>query len=423
MTLENDDQHQPLINGRNHSGGGYDTVDLDPETDDDKWEKDDRKHSLSHIYAPYSTLVAKSEQAASSEKLREYYSKQKALLDGYRLAAQCYDGLSKQDRQFLQRLMGDVENGVGHRNKIDREREEERKTRMAIISSNVCNVMILIVQFLVVFTTGSLAFLACLVDAVLDLTSGLVVLFAWSMRKVSNKYAYPVGKSRLGPLAILGTACLMTAATLIAIEEAIRSLIGGMGGSGEARQIVLTPVVCGAVLSVLMVKLCLYFYCMNATDLGVQALAVDHLNDVMSNSVSLIMLLLSQYVVWWLDPVGGLVISVLIIRNWTKITLEHCNNLLGKSADTHLLSVVTFMAMNHHPLVEKVDTVRAYHVGDNVFVEVDVVLNEDMKLGQAHDIGESLQKRIEAFDGVERAFVHLDTEFDHNPHEEHTQPG
>ena len=46
---------------------------------------------------------------------------------------------------------------------------------------------------------------------------------------------------------------------------------------------------------------------------------------------------------------------------------------------------------------------------------MDIVLAEEMKLKCAHDIGESLQNRIEEMEDVERAFVHIDFETSHFP--------
>ena len=42
-----------------------------------------------------------------------------------------------------------------------------------------------------------------------------------------------------------------------------------------------------------------------------------------------------------------------------------------------------------------------------------------MPLEESHDIGESLQRKIENLDSVERAFVHLDYECAHHPSLEH----
>ena len=47
------------------------------------------------------------------------------------------------------------------------------------------------------------------------------------------------------------------------------------------------------------------------------------------------------------------------------------------------------------------------------------MLPAEMSLLEAHDIGETLQTRLERLSEVERAFVHLDHEAEHHPHSEH----
>ena len=83
------------------------------------------------------------------------------------------------------------------------------------------------------------------------------------------------------------------------------------------------------------------------------------------------------------------------------------------------LSKLTWICLNHDKNIKQIDTVRAFYFGNNFLVEVDIVLPEDMSLKQAHDIGESLQQKLERLPEVERAFVHLDYEFTHDPLSEH----
>jgi len=78
--------------------------------------------------------------------------------------------------------------------------------------------------------------------------------------------------------------------------------------------------------------------------------------------------------------------------------------------------------MNHDPKILKVDTCRAFHVGTGTYVELDIVLSEVMPLRESHDIAESLQKKLELVEGVERAFVHADYEYTHKPDFEHKTP-
>jgi divalent metal cation (Fe/Co/Zn/Cd) transporter len=67
----------------------------------------------------------------------------------------------------------------------------------------------------------------------------------------------------------------------------------------------------------------------------------------------------------------------------------------------------------------KIDSIQAVHLGTNLLVEVDIGLPGAMPLATAHDIGADLQTQLETIDDVERAFVHLDFEFDHMPACEH----
>ncbi|KAG0166010.1 hypothetical protein DFQ30_007692 [Apophysomyces sp. BC1015] len=68
-----------------------------------------------------------------------------------------------------------------------------------------------------------------------------------------------------------------------------------------------------------------------------------------------------------------------------------------------------------HPGVQQVDTCRAYYAGNNLFVEVDIVLPPETPLRESHDIGEELQIKLESVPSVERAFVHVDYETSHKP--------
>ena len=71
--------------------------------------------------------------------------------------------------------------------------------------------------------------------------------------------------------------------------------------------------------------------------------------------------------------------------------------------------------MTHSPAIRQIDTVRAYHSGPRLIVEVDVVMDPDETLRATHDIAEELQIKLESLPDVERAYVHVDDETDHRP--------
>jgi len=171
------------------------------------------------------------------------------------------------------------------------------------------------------------------------------------------------------------------------------------------------------------IKCLLWLYCRVLTySPTALTLSQDHRNDIVLNTFGLTTAILGTHIFWWIDPMGAICIALLILRSWSATALEQIQLLVGKSASPVLLKKLIYIAMHHDPKILKVDTCRAFHVGNGTYVELDIVLSEDVPLRQSHDIAESLQKKIERVDGVERAFVHADYEFSHKATFEHKTP-
>lgn len=108
-------------------------------------------------------------------------------------------------------------------------------------------------------------------------------------------------------------------------------------------------------------------------------------------------------------------IALYTISTWAKTVIENVWSLIGRTAPPEFLAKLTYLIWNHHEEIKHIDTVRAYTFGSHYFAEVDIVLPEEMPLNQAHNIGETLQEKLEQLQEVERAFVHIDFEYTHRP--------
>jgi divalent metal cation (Fe/Co/Zn/Cd) transporter len=109
-----------------------------------------------------------------------------------------------------------------------------------------------------------------------------------------------------------------------------------------------------------------------------------------------------------IDPLGAILISLYIIFCWLRQLREQVRHLSGYAAEPEFLQKITWLTLQHSPLIQKIDTVRAFHFGTSFLVEVELILPESMSLKEAHDIGDSLQDKLENLPEVEIAFVHLD---------------
>ncbi|KAI9389474.1 hypothetical protein POPTR_008G049600v4 [Populus trichocarpa] len=283
----------------------------------------------------------------------------------------------------------------------------------AIRISNFANMVLFVAKAYASIKSGSLAIIASTLDSLLDLLSGFILWFTAFSMQTPNPYQYPIGKKRMQPLGILVFASVMATLGLQIILESVRALLSDESDfdltKEQERWIV------GIMLSVTLVKLVLMIYCRSFTDEIVKAYAQDHFFDVITNTIGLVAALLANYLEDWMDPVGAIVLALYTIRTWSMTVLENVNSLVGKSATPDYLQKLTYLCWNHHKAIRHIDTVRAYTFGSHYFVEVDIVLPSSMPLQEAHDIGESLQEKLELLPEIERAFVHLDYEYTHKP--------
>ena len=65
--------------------------------------------------------------------------------------------------------------------------------------------------------------------------------------------------------------------------------------------------------------------------------------------------------------------------------------------------------------IKQIQGLQAYHAGDKLIVEVDIVMDEHATLRHTHDVSQVLQDKLETLPGVERAYVHVDYESTHTP--------
>ena len=89
--------------------------------------------------------------------------------------------------------------------------------------------------------------------------------------------------------------------------------------------------------------------------------------------------------------------------NCRNIRLFLIENLL-----TCVTQVLLYLTMRFSISILKIQGLQAYHAGDKLNVEVDIVLDEKISLRDSHDLGESLQYVLESVPTVDRAFVHQD---------------
>lgn len=328
-------------------------------------------------------------------KVADYYKKQERLLEGFN------EMESINETGFFPGSLTE-----------DEMKKLVKSERMAINISNAANVVLFLAKIYASLESRSLAVIASTLDSLLDLLSGFILWFTSHAMRKPNHYYYPIGKKRMQPVGIIVFASVMATLGLQILLESIRDLVTKTGPKMNHTQ---EMWMIGIMISVTVVKFCLMIYCRRFKNEIVRAYAQDHFFDVITNSVGLVTAVLAVRFFWWIDPTGAIIIAFYTISTWARTVIENVWSLIGRTAPPEFLAKLTYLIWNHHEEIEHIDTVRAYTFGSHYFAEVDIVLPENMPLNQAHNIGETLQEKLEQLPDIERAFVHIDFEYTHRP--------
>ena len=288
------------------------------------------------------------------------------------------------------------------------------KYQIAVKGSFAANIMLAILQIYgAVSSGGSLSLFTTMADAIFDPLSNITLIVCHRAIKSVDPRRFPSGKARIETAGNIVFCFLMTAVSFIIIVLSILELQSRP--QSDTKHFHVPSII--AVTIAAATKLALFAYCWTLRNVysQIRILWEDHRNDLFINGFGLLTSVGGSTLKWWIDPMGAIILSVLISSLWLHTAYSEFQLLIGVTADTHMQQWITYISMTHSPLIRQIDTVRAYHSGPRLVVEVDIVIDREESLGVCHDVAEELQMKLESLPDVERAYVHIDFETSHKP--------
>jgi cation diffusion facilitator family transporter len=320
-------------------------------------------------------------------------------------------GFYEAQNDKIERLLKPVDEHVRQAKELNT--ANHLRYQIAVYGSFAANVVLAILQVYGAVSSGSLSLFTTMADAIFDPASNLTLLLCNKAISKVDPRRFPAGKARIETAGNIVFCFLMTAVSFILIAFSMRELVGG--STSATNSFHLPSVI--AVSIAFVTKLCLFLYCWALRNQysQIRILWEDHRNDLMINGFGILTSVGGSKLRWWIDPMGAIILSFLIAVLWLRTAYKEFQLLIGVTADTETQQLITYISMTHSPHVIAIDTVRAWHSGPRLVVEVDVVMDPDETLRETHDIAEELQMKLESLPDVERAYVHVDYETTHKP--------
>ena len=351
--------------------------------------------------------------------------------DNQTVSSKRLQGFYHNQNKAIQRMLKPVEEHVQAAK--DASEQNQLGYKIAVYGSFAANVVLSVLQIYGAVSSGSLSLFTTMADAIFDPLSNLTLLICNKAVQRVDPNRFPAGKARIETAGNICFCFLMTSVSFILIAFSARELVAG--SKSETLKLHIPSIV--AVVVAFAAKLALFIYCFALRNQvsHIRILWEDHRNDLFINGFGILTSVGGSKLRWWIDPMGSVILSVLISGLWLYTAYSEFQSIIGVTADIQMQQLITYIctliyymsivgifaliflcsAMTHSPLITAIDTVRAYTSGPRLLVEVDIVMDRNDSLQTTHDVAEELQMKLESLPNVERSYVHVDFETTHKP--------
>jgi cation diffusion facilitator family transporter len=243
---------------------------------------------------------------------------------------------------------------------------------------------------------GAPVLIADAVNSIGDIATNLVVFFSAKFSKKERDASHPYGHEKYDSMIsiFLGFALLITAFQLA--KDAITRFIDIVINN----QIVETPLWYTwviALMTVLIKEILFRKTVVDAKKAKSQALlaqAWDHRSDTIVSFGAIIGIVGAIYGLAFLDPIASLIIGIFIFRLGIKIIKTGVSQVVDASADDQQIKKIREIIKSNEQ-VRTIDEIKTRMFGLSFYVDLEISLDKNLSLEEAHEIAESIHDQIE----------------------------
>ncbi len=283
----------------------------------------------------------------------------------------------------------------------------ERVTTKVSSFSMAGNILLALFKFIAGIAGHSGAMISDAVHSSSDVLGSLIVLVGV---KISGKAAdknHPYGHERFESVASILLSVLLLFAAVEIAEGGIKSVV-----SGDYKTAVMPGMIAliAAIVSIVS-KEALYHYTMHFSRAirsdSLRAEAWHHRSDSLSSIGSLIGIAGARAGIPILDPAAAVVISLFIFKAAYDIFRNAIDQLTDHVGNRELEADIRECVLECEG-VRHIDILRSREFGRKVYVDLEVSMDKDMSLDEAHRRAEQVHHRLEErFPELKHVMVHV----------------
>ncbi|MDE6845923.1 MAG: cation diffusion facilitator family transporter [Lachnospiraceae bacterium] len=285
----------------------------------------------------------------------------------------------------------------------DYEKVAMKVSRVSIIA----NLALTILKLIAGVIAHSGAMVSDAIHSASDVFSTIVVIIGIKISGKESDKDHPYGHERMECVAAIVLATILSATGLGIGYTAVRKIAGG-----DYTNLTVPGVLAlaAAVLSII-VKEGMYQYTrVYAKKIDSGALMADawhHRSDALSSVGALIGIVGARMGFPILDPIASVVICFFIEKAAYEIFMDAVDKMVDKACDDEVETMLIECALKQDG-VQGVDLLQTRVFGNKIYVDIEIRVNGEMRLRDAHGIAEHVHDAIEKnFPKVKHIMVHV----------------
>ncbi|EOD00271.1 cation diffusion facilitator family transporter [Caldisalinibacter kiritimatiensis] len=267
----------------------------------------------------------------------------------------------------------------------------------------IINIILSIAKILVGLLANSTAMLADGIHTISDTASSIGIIISFFIAKKPEDMEHHYGHEKAESIAGFVLSLLLISVGMNIGYSAIKILIAGKN---------IVPgvtAVWAASISIVAKEVQYRIAMYGGRKINSSALIADawhHRSDALSSIGALIGIIGARMGYYFLDPLAGLVVSVIVVKVGIEIFINGYNELMDSSIEKEKLYKVAEEILENTE-VNNINELRSRKHGSKVFIDIKVCVDPNITVAKGHSIGEDVEKIIHKnIDHVKEVLVH-----------------
>ena len=271
----------------------------------------------------------------------------------------------------------------------------------------IWNFILAVFKFLAGVIASSSAMVSDAVHSASDVFSTIVVMIGVKLASKESDEEHPYGHERLECVAAIILSMVLFATGVVIGYGALMNIVHGNYDNIKVPGML---ALVAAIISILVKEIMYWYTRINAKRIDSSALMADawhHRSDALSSVGALIGIVFARFGFPIMDSIASLVIFIFIAKAAYDIFMDAIDKMVDHSCDEETKEAIRQCVLENDE-VKGIDLLNTRLFGNKIYVDIEICVDGEYKLNDAHKIAENVHDNIEGrFPKIKHIMVHV----------------